>query len=192
MRLAFEKTADRNILYGFGHGRYVDAWSLQHVVVGVIFAAVALALGLPEVLLLTIALVCFFAYEVFEMQIKIIEDIENSLCDIACGTIGIVLADVFLAGHSDNLLRAWLLGSVLACLLILLAGYRAFRKRVRLGQQKAAFEADVEHHYQNLLIFFGFAFATIPAPYLFVTNYAAAFAWVGAVAIIVGYCLSRT
>jgi len=88
------------------HGRYVDLWSLVHLLSGVALALMCYGLGYDfwSAAILSIALL--IAWESFEWMIGIIEPSPNVGVDLAVGVLGFILGTCwhYLLGNAFNLL----------------------------------------------------------------------------------------
>jgi hypothetical protein len=80
--------------------RYVDLWTLVHLVGGVPFGFVARYLGLGDWSYLA-ALAIFVLWEVFEIASKIFEAWENRAIDVAVALAGFAAAYELGAGRED-------------------------------------------------------------------------------------------
>lgn len=179
MAFRFERRASRAILFTFGHGRYLDAWSLLHVATGAVLGFTGLLLGLSWWTGLSLILVGLFLYEVFEAYMGIAEDVENALADVLCGALG--AGGVYLY---ENIVRPvafplWAI-SLATALLILFLGWRSYLRR-RLArayatvQKKATKEKSLRR--RDATLFAGSALAFIPFPALAVNGSEFAIVW---------------
>lgn len=71
------------------HGRYVDLWSLVHLLSGALLALGFYGLGFGLAATLVFSLILLIAWEVFEWAIRIIEPTPNVLIDIIIGALGL-------------------------------------------------------------------------------------------------------
>lgn len=167
--LRFEWPAKKAILWRFGHGRYADAWSILHVTTGASIGLFALWLGVSFLVTVTLSLFVLYAYEFWEALIEIVEDVENSIADVAFGIVGVVM--VFGANAIYPLTAksafAWLVIAGLVDLLLLYIGWRTYLAR-RVSEKpedllpsfKTA--AGRKKIHQDRVLFFGSALAAIP------------------------------
>jgi hypothetical protein len=84
----FERPAPKLILPGFGHGRFIDAWTIVHIMSGIVLGALGLLIGMDNPTLLVSTLALLFLYELFESLLGIVEDVENALSDVFFGFAG--------------------------------------------------------------------------------------------------------
>ena len=103
MRRIFEPKAPHLIELGWHHGRFLDFWSIMHILSGALLGMVAqkIGLSLTETLLIVAGIATL--YEVLEIVLQISEDIENVLSDIVLTTTGGVLAWYFVSMTHLNL-----------------------------------------------------------------------------------------
>lgn len=73
------------------HGRYVDLWSLVHLLSGVLLAVGFYGLGFSVVVTVLFSITLLVAWEVFEWAIRIIEPTMNVFFDILIGVIGLIM-----------------------------------------------------------------------------------------------------
>lgn len=103
------------------HGRYVDLWSLVHVLTGALLAIGCYGLGYGFWTATTLSFALLIAWELFEWAIRIIEPSMNVAVDIAVGILGFLLGaywHYFLGHPFDPLAFMGLLAGTL-----LLAGW---------------------------------------------------------------------
>lgn len=70
------------------HGRYVDLWSLVHILSGALLAGIFFYLGLNLFWSATFALIVLLGWEFFEAVIGIGETVGNVVMDIILGMAG--------------------------------------------------------------------------------------------------------
>lgn len=175
MGLLFERRATRAILFRFGHGRYLDAWSLLHVTSGFILGVCALALGIEIAQGISFILVLLFLYEVFEAMVGIAEDVENALADVACGVIGACVAYAC-ANVITPLLPEVFATSAFVALLTLLIGWKAYLARRFARATRNAVIGEKKSR-RDTVTFTGSALATIPIPILLSSDTKFALTW---------------
>ena len=71
------------------HGRYVDLWSLVHLLSGALLALGFYGLGFGLAAAVSFSLLLLVAWEVFEWAMRIIEPTPNVLVDILLGAAGL-------------------------------------------------------------------------------------------------------
>lgn len=173
----FERPAPRLILSGFGHGRYVDAWTIVHIMSGIVLGALGLLIGLSDSTLLFSTLVLLFLYELTESLTGIVEDVENALADIFFGFAG--AAFVIWMNTYVQLSDSYMFQIGIIALLVALSGlYVGWRTHlVHLAAQK------YNHALRSLktrngrlgtlrdnALFFCTALISLPAVSLFITD----------------------
>lgn len=70
------------------HGRYVDLWSLVHVLSGALLGSGLFGLGYGLMTVIVLSLFLLAAWEVFEWAVRIIEPSPNVLVDMLAGALG--------------------------------------------------------------------------------------------------------
>ena len=81
----FERPARVNFLLDYGHGRFVDAWTLVHIASGLTIGTIGVLFAIDYTQLLVSTLILLFLYELFEAWVGVVEDVENALSDIFFG-----------------------------------------------------------------------------------------------------------
>ncbi|TSC69499.1 MAG: hypothetical protein G01um101456_180 [Parcubacteria group bacterium Gr01-1014_56] len=126
MKLRFERQAQQAIKLTWGHGRYLDPWSIVHLLTGLLLGIVGLWLGLSlwSTVIITVALTSL--YEGFEMLLGIVEDWQNSLLDVLIAAIGVWAAYTLLntAEFSTQFITFMAVG--ILALTLLYAGWRYY------------------------------------------------------------------
>lgn len=69
-------------------GRYIDLWSLNHVLSGVVLASILFGFGVSFVTSVVIAFVLFVGWEVAEVALGIKEHTPNMVMDVVCDFAG--------------------------------------------------------------------------------------------------------
>ena len=87
----FEKTAEKNVVIGWSHGRYLDLWSIVHLITGAVLGLVSLYFAVNMYVAFGVSIALMTIYEGVEVALKIAEDVENVLMDIVIGGAGFVL-----------------------------------------------------------------------------------------------------
>ena len=107
-------------------GRYLDAWSVNHLLSGAIFTGWLLTFGLNILIIFFLHLVLAIVWEIFEALFGICEHLSNRIMDVVVGNIGFFLVYIF----SINFYVLIALTSLYLFMQIL--GYLAYRKRVSI------------------------------------------------------------
>ena len=100
MRLHFEPPGRDRIKFAFGHGRFLDAWSVVHLLSGLLMGIVLVAFAVPLVSAFLVVVALATLYEAFEMVTGIIENLANVIVDVVLATIGLLAAYWLLAGRA--------------------------------------------------------------------------------------------
>ena len=124
MQFRFERQAKQAIRLTWGHGRYLDPWSISHLLTGLLFGVLGLLLALPFWKILVIVVVLAVLYEAFEMRLGIIEGWQNSLLDVLFAVIGVWLTYRYFATFSFSVLGSVFVGVGVLALLMLYSGWR--------------------------------------------------------------------
>ncbi len=88
VRFYFERPSREAIKLAWGHGRYFDAWSVVHVVTGLLTGIALIGLGVPQWLGLPAIIVVAVLYEGLEMALGIIENVGNVVVDVILAALG--------------------------------------------------------------------------------------------------------
>src|SRR3989338_2704530 len=132
LKIRFEMTAQKWILWRYGHGRLADTWILTHVATGIAGGWLGLITGWRSVVFLSLAILVYFVYELWEAYIGIVEDVENALADVAAGALGTALVlwldKVFNFDFASAVVLFVI--STVAALALLFIGYRVYLGRV--------------------------------------------------------------
>ena len=109
-------------------GRYVDLWSINHVLSGIVVGALLLTFGVSLAWSTVIALILFVGWEVGEIIAGIKEHTPNLITDIVCDLAGyaaIVWWYAKVAPLSWQSLTAW----ILLTIVMNLWGFIAYEER---------------------------------------------------------------
>lgn len=109
------------------HGKYVDTWSVVHLLSGFLLAGVFSRIGYGFSLALMFSIALLLLWEVFEWATKIIEPTVNVLMDIIIGLVGFLIgAYVF---YALDLSYGYFYGALLITVALSLWGFLDFKKR---------------------------------------------------------------
>lgn len=116
-------------------GKYIDLWSVPHVLSGMGLGFAPLIFAGPPVLLWLAALALLVAWEVFEASVGIVEQRTNSVVDVIIGMIGFAFIWVLLPMMSfEN--SVWLFGLLTSVNAVLsFFGWRESHKAFKLEQR---------------------------------------------------------
>lgn len=173
----FERPAPKLMLPGFGHGRFIDAWTIVHVMSGIVLGALGLLVGMDNPTLLVSTLALLFLYELFESLLGIVEDVENALSDVFFGFAGaatVIWINTYVQLSSSHTFQI----AIIAFLVGLSGLYVGWRTHlVHLAAQKYNHALRSIKTRQGKLgtlkdnaIFFGSAIISIPAVSLFLAE----------------------
>lgn len=165
----FEWPAEKAVLWGYGHGRYADAWSILHIFSGITGGIICLLLELSFVVGVTLSIIIFFAYELWEAYVEVVEDVENSLSDVVFGMIGVFIVYGFyqLVEVSSYSLMAALMLVLIVDLTLLHIGWKKYlAKRFHIDKNKIlpSWQDPVGRKkiHQDQILFFGLMIASVP------------------------------
>lgn len=77
-------------------GRYLDLWSVNHVLSGVVLAALFYHFAVPFYLGLCIAIFLFVGWEVAEVLLGIKEHVPNMVTDVICDLAGFLAISYYI------------------------------------------------------------------------------------------------
>ncbi len=123
-------------------GKYLDFWTINHVIAGVICAALAIFLNFPFIPALFFSFLGFIAWEMFEHSKKIEEHFSNKVADVLTSLAGFLLAYYLMFENPSNqLLILWI--SVALYTVLGVWGFAAFIQR------KKSYEVTIENSEQR-------------------------------------------
>ncbi len=168
----FERAARKPVLYGFGHGRYLDAWSLVHFASGVSIGGIGIYFGLSTTIILTCGLLFLFLYELFESLLHIVEGVENSILDVVVGFLGIVaIITVHSFGYATDV-GAVTIAALFAALGLsgLYVGWQRHLRKLTMRPAKKRAKRGLIATIRDNILFFGSAAISIPAVSMFIAD----------------------
>src|SRR5579872_1728491 len=112
-------------------GKYLDLWSVNHLLSGVLLGVILFYFHLHFFPALVISLVLFVGWEVIELLIGINEHFTNIVMDVVCDTAGFLLTAYFhfALGKSISIMGFVIIGVIF--LLFNLWGFLAYEKRLQ-------------------------------------------------------------
>lgn len=127
----FEKSAKQTIHLGWGHGQYLDYWSLVHITSGIILGILASLIGLTYSQSLVFVLILAVLYEMIELISGYIESWTNAVVDIFLGVIAAAVTIFFFIRHNlGDSQQALILAVVIPINITLLhLGWHTYLKR---------------------------------------------------------------
>lgn len=124
LRFYFERPGPHAIKLAWGHGRYLDAWSIVHTLTGVLLGLGLSAVGLLLWQAILVVLVAALLYEGLEMALGVIENIANVVVDVVLALLGTCVV-FWLCGEWNRTAITVAFGAVAALDLVLVAlGWR--------------------------------------------------------------------
>lgn len=124
------KGGRKPVSFTWSEGRYIDLWSIVHIISGSILALLLSFTDLSLLWSITFAVALMIVWEIFESIIKVGESIENLFIDILVGLFGFSYMTAIMP--EDGGVRLSLLITFAAFGLILdYFGWKAFKKRTK-------------------------------------------------------------
>ena len=110
-------------------GKYVDLWSINHILSGVVVGALLFRFGLNFHWAIIVSLALFVGWEIFEIVIGIKEHMTNIVMDVVFDLVGFLLTSYhYLALHRPFSLRTTVV-FIVVFLSFNLWGFLAYEKR---------------------------------------------------------------
>ncbi|MFA6177633.1 MAG: hypothetical protein WC694_01930 [Candidatus Paceibacterota bacterium] len=195
MEFKFERKAHHDVLFKFGHGRYLDAWSFLHIISGFILGLFVLLFDFDRLIGFSVILLLLFFYEMFEVFTNIAEDVENSLLDVFCGGLGAMLVLIFSPFFLPILIQT-LIVFLLIAFFVLFIGWRSYLSRRLVKKDSVQNLKNNVSCYgltarRNIILFFGLAIASIPSPILFAFDFKLAIAWFVFICFFIAFIIHR-
>lgn len=118
------------IHFRWSEAKYLDLWSIVHVLFGVMLGIVIPFFGFSFLVSVSIAVILLLAWELFESAVGIGEFAMNKFIDLLVGMIGYFIALNWVPADKQ-------LVALIVILLIITAlnwtGFQAYKRRVRRG-----------------------------------------------------------
>lgn len=116
-------------------GKYLDLWSINHVVSGMFLGAIFYLLGGNFIMSSIAALATMIIWELFEIVKKIHETLINKVVDVIVGYVGFILSYYFYFNNS-NLNKILVLIFIALLIVVLnLWGFFALKKPINEGNR---------------------------------------------------------
>jgi hypothetical protein len=115
----------------FKNGKYLDLWSVNHTLAGVVIAGPLYYFSISLSYSLFIALVLIVGWEVYEIIFKIYETWQNRSTDIITGVLGFFFVWYLYPNFSINQQMSIYLISLFVFIVLEIWGYFAYRARTR-------------------------------------------------------------
>lgn len=110
-------------------GRYLDLWSINHVLSGVVLGAILFGLGAPFNWSLLVALALFVGWEVAEISLGIKEHMPNMITDVICDLFGFLLIAYWFFVKGSTLSFTATLAWILLFIIFNIWGFIAYEAR---------------------------------------------------------------
>jgi len=115
----------------YKEGKYIDLWSVPHVLSGVILAIIFNHLGMSFWLNFILSIIIMTWWEFFEEHVlNAREFLTNKIMDVVTGVIGFIIVYPFIIKYGFSVLFPYLLLIIYAFLMFNLAGFRAHLIRI--------------------------------------------------------------
>lgn len=72
----------------WAEGKYIDFWSINHILGGALLAQIFVFLGVNFWISLVISFIIMILWEVYEYKTKVYETIQNRVMDVVVGLLG--------------------------------------------------------------------------------------------------------
>ncbi len=110
------------------NGKYLDLWSVNHVLAGSVIAWPLYKLGVPVVYNFGLAMLLIVGWEIYEIIYNIRETWQNRATDIITGIIGFVFVSNFVVNWPSANQQGTYLIILVIWLILEVWGYRAYTK----------------------------------------------------------------
>ncbi len=118
----------------WAEGRYVDLWTVPHILAGVILAAVFNWLGISFWLNLLLSSILIISWEFFELHfLNVHEHLSNKVMDVVTGWLGFFVMYIFIVKFGITAIIPYLVALTVFYLLLNAWGFLAYKRR-RLNQ----------------------------------------------------------
>jgi hypothetical protein len=131
MTSVFKKHYRQQLIFLFHEGKYLDFWTINHILPGILAALGAELLGLRFWTGFGITLTAMICWEIFEDYIRIKECLTNRLSDIVTGGMGFLATYFWILPLILNKLWLYLIFGGIIYILIGLLGYLAYKLELK-------------------------------------------------------------
>lgn len=115
-------------MYIWKEGKYVDLWSVIHLLSGIVFTGWMLELGIHIGIIFIMYIVLAVLWEVTEMKLEIFEHQRNIVVDVLIGIVGYLC--VFIVRDASGVMsRGYLILFTILYVSMQVHGYLFYRKR---------------------------------------------------------------
>ncbi|MFA6227121.1 MAG: hypothetical protein WC631_01395 [Candidatus Paceibacterota bacterium] len=112
-------------------GKYIDMWSVPHVLCGVIFAGILNWLGIGFLSNLILSTIIMIGWEFFELYVlNVHEYITNKIMDVVTGLIGFFIMYSSISRYGIKAMLPWLIVTIIIWLILNYWGFYAHKTRV--------------------------------------------------------------
>jgi hypothetical protein len=127
---------NRIFLFSWSHGKYLDYWSLIHLLTGLILGIGALFVSEERFLSLVLIFILLIIYEILETKTQVSENIENIALDIIVGSTGgaVALFLLPLTMSTNNILGILALAVILDMIFVSRGWKNYLRNRASQGK----------------------------------------------------------
>ncbi|HXF43941.1 MAG TPA: hypothetical protein VNK70_00460 [Candidatus Paceibacterota bacterium] len=129
----------------WAEGKYVDLWSVNHFLSGVLVGALLLILKVPFLPAAVIAFLLFVGYELFEVALQIEEHFTNRVTDVVIDVAGFLVASYFFLVAGKPFSIPVLVIFFLLVIISIILGYDAWVKRTK---KRGAEPVDIKKIYK--------------------------------------------
>ncbi len=112
-------------------GKYIDLWSLNHLLSGALLARISLFIGVSFWLGFSTAFMLMLAWEIYEVIRHIEESIENKILDMVLGIFGFLITYYIQTMMGFTSSTVFFVIILIVWLVLNLWGYISFLKRTK-------------------------------------------------------------
>ena len=114
----------------WAEGKYVDLWTIPHILAGVLLGGYLYWFGIPFGINLTITAILVISWEFFELHfLGVHEHFTNSLMDIIVALIGFWLTYILIIKYTVTLIIPYLLALTAIYLFLNAWGFLAYKRK---------------------------------------------------------------
>jgi hypothetical protein len=114
----------------WAEGRYVDLWTIPHILAGVLLGGYLYWFGVPLLINITITAVLIISWEFFELHfLGVHEHLTNSLMDILVALIGFIITHIFIIKYSIEIVFPYLLALTIIYIFLNSWGFLAYKRK---------------------------------------------------------------
>lgn len=114
----------------WAEGKYIDFWTVNHTLAGIVIAGTVIFLNLPLWLSLIILFVLTISWEIYETVKNIHESEANRIIDVIVAIIGFIVMYILMMLDIFNNLALFSITTVLFVILNI-SGWLSYKKRIR-------------------------------------------------------------